>query len=160
MEESREEERITRSPSRKRQRVSFSEAELLESFKKFDSDGSGTITADEFAAVVVALDIDVSDTEARRLFSWLDPQFVGHIAFPEFKEAMQRNMFFRMVVTGTQTTTDFAVDDNHDWDQPTFSAFKHPDYIVENEYGTGNHKEYDQEKHGELCGIYSDVRRR
>ena len=151
---------LQRAHSRKRQRVVFSEDELRRSFEKFDSDGTGSITQDEFVAAVVGLDIDVSETEARRVFAWLDPKLLGFITFSQFEDAMQHNTFFRMVVKGVQQTVNVDVPPEYDWREATYTAYKHPEYVVENEYGTGSVKAYDGAVHGGLCGVYSDERRR
>ena len=53
--------------ARKRQRVVLGQDDLQHAFDSFDANNSGYLNVAEFVTTVVTLDIDVDETEARRL---------------------------------------------------------------------------------------------
>jgi len=53
-------------------------------FTSFDKDGSGTISADELAEMLVELEIEASQEEARALFQYLDTDDDGEIDIEDF----------------------------------------------------------------------------
>jgi Ca2+-binding EF-hand superfamily protein len=59
-------------------------AELRESFDGCDSNGDGWIIVGEFAALLVALDQDLTDDECLLAFEMTDADGDGKISFEEF----------------------------------------------------------------------------
>ena len=59
-------------------------AELRESFDKCDSNGDGWIIVGEFAALLLALDQDLSEDECLLAFEMTDADGDGSISFEEF----------------------------------------------------------------------------
>lgn len=146
--------------ARIKSRCPLDDFQLRALFDQFDTDGSGTIGVDEFAHAVVSIDIDISDTEARRLFSWVDHDAMeGAMDFGSFKYALLHNSFFRMVANDlSHGVTEAALD--YDYSVPSYLANKHQSYAVENKWGTGGTKDWDLQKHGDLFGKYTEARKR
>ena len=67
-----------------------SEYELLEAFKKFDTDGDGEVTANEVKDVLLKLGQHLSDAELDAMMAEVDENGDGVINFAEFKELMVR----------------------------------------------------------------------
>ncbi|MCY1060107.1 EF-hand domain-containing protein [Nannocystis sp. SCPEA4] len=61
---------------------------LWESFRIFDTDGSGTISADELGAVMRSLGQDPTESQLRGLIEEVDTDGSGHIDFGEFTTLM------------------------------------------------------------------------
>lgn len=55
-----------------------------EVFAKFDTDGSGTISADELGDMLISLDIEATRDDANALFKYLDVNGDGEIGFDDF----------------------------------------------------------------------------
>ena len=63
--------------------------ELLEAFRVFDKDNSGSISASEISAVMVALgDRNVSEADIQLMVKSVDTDGNGSIDFEEFKKMM------------------------------------------------------------------------
>ena len=67
-----------------------SEYELLEAFKKFDSDGDGEVSANEVRDVLLQLGQNLSDAELEAMMAEVDEDGDGVISFSEFKQLMVR----------------------------------------------------------------------
>jgi Ca2+-binding EF-hand superfamily protein len=61
-------------------------ADLRQSFDACDSNGDGWIVSEEFAALLKALDTDLSDDECLLAFEVTDADGDGSISFEEFME--------------------------------------------------------------------------
>jgi calcium-binding protein CML len=59
-----------------------------ELFEKFDTDGSGKISTDEFIAMLPQLDIHISEAKALRIFRTCDKDNSGEIDLEEFRMAL------------------------------------------------------------------------
>ncbi|CAF0811957.1 unnamed protein product [Rotaria sp. Silwood1] len=62
----------------------YSRHELLDAFKKFDRDGSGTITCDELQEVFSGMGKQLSKNQLQSMLSSLDVNNDGKLSFDEF----------------------------------------------------------------------------
>ena len=65
-------------------------ADLKETFKMFDKDGGGTISADELQSVMKRLGTDVSKGDVTKLIKLVDVNTDGEIDFDEFLTMMKK----------------------------------------------------------------------
>ncbi|CCC13842.1 hypothetical protein SMACR_07478 [Sordaria macrospora] len=65
------------------------EKELLEAFKVFDKDGSGTISTEELRAVLKSLGEDMTDADVDEMIKLADKNGDGQIDYTEFAQIMK-----------------------------------------------------------------------
>ncbi|KAK4196330.1 hypothetical protein QBC40DRAFT_209562 [Triangularia verruculosa] len=65
------------------------EQELINAFKVFDKDGSGTISSDELRNVLKSLGENLTDAELDEMISLADKNGDGHIDYQEFAHIMK-----------------------------------------------------------------------
>merc|ERR1712129_427531 len=68
------------------------EEELMNYFKEFDKDGSGSITAEELKQAVASMGEKISDKEAEEMIKEADADNDGKINFSEFCKKMMGKM--------------------------------------------------------------------
>lgn len=68
----------------KKEKENFTEEELLDAFKLFDKDGTGTITSTELNRIMTTMGETFTDEEADALLKELDPDSSGTIDYHEF----------------------------------------------------------------------------
>ncbi|KAK3317204.1 hypothetical protein B0T22DRAFT_164704 [Podospora appendiculata] len=66
-----------------------SEQELLNAFKVFDQDGSGTISTEELRNVLRSLGENLTDAELDEMIQMADKNGDGHIDYQEFAQIMK-----------------------------------------------------------------------
>lgn len=62
----------------------YSEANLRRTFKEFDKDGSGTISASELKQALAKCNINISDADAKGMIQQADKSGDGQIDVEEF----------------------------------------------------------------------------
>lgn len=91
-------------------------AGLVELFQAIDVNGDGKLSRDEFVRGILNIPyVDISETEARRLFENLDPSSCGYVSLGDFYTSSVRWRWLRSVVA-------------------TFMAFKNCTYAVPADY--------------------------
>ena len=70
-------------------KIQSDNSQLMETFKMFDFDGSGTITPIKLKLAMKSIGLDPSNEEIIRMISKVDKTRKGYVTFDEFSEMIQ-----------------------------------------------------------------------
>ncbi|CAJ1340716.1 unnamed protein product [Effrenium voratum] len=94
--------------TRTRQRLKnygYEASDMPSLFRKFDSNGNGELTMDEFCDMIEKMNVGMRASEAEELFELFDTDASGGIDDKEFMKALFPDDYRRMYIRSTTTTT-------------------------------------------------------